>query len=119
MLDVIYYAMIGCFFSHELDAVKRHEWRVMPGLNLLPDRFAEQLFIWLHVPLFAVLLLGGDGQEANVWRIAIAAFAIIHVWLHWVFRKHPAYEFNTISSWALILLTGFFGAAYLLYWALG
>jgi hypothetical protein len=36
-----------------------------------------------------------------------------NVGLHWLFRKHPAYEFNNPSSWGLILLTGALGAAYL------
>lgn len=113
MLDLLYYSMIGAFFTHELDAVKRHEWRVLPLLRALPERFGEQVFIWLHVPLFALLLWGGDGDRESATRVGLAAFSVIHVGLHFIFRRHPAYEFNNPSSWGLILLAGALGAIYL------
>lgn len=108
--DLLYYAMVGAFFTHELDAVKRHEWRVLPLIRSLPERTGEQVFIWVHVPLFALLLWGGDGDPVNATRCGIAVFAIAHVGLHILFCRHPAYEFNNTSSWGLILLTGFLGA---------
>lgn len=113
MHDLIYYTMVGAFFTHELDAVKRHEWRVLPVLRLLPERTGEQVFIWVHVPLFAVLLWGGDGDPTSVIRVGLAVFAIVHVGLHILFRRHPAYEFNNASSWGLILLTGLLGTLFL------
>lgn len=113
MIDLLYYAMVGAFFTHELDAVKRHEWRVLPLTNFLPERVGEQVFIWMHVPLFALLLWGGDGDPTNATRIGLAAFAVVHVGLHVVYRRHPANEFNNVSSWAIILLTGILGAGYL------
>lgn len=113
MLDLLYYSLVGAFFTHELDAVKRHEWRVMPLLRALPERWGEQAFIWLHVPLFALLLWGGEGNHDSATRVGLAGFSIIHVALHYAFRKHPAYEFNNPSSWGLILLSGLLGATYL------
>lgn len=86
----------------------------MPGLRSLPEKVGEQLFIWLHVPILALLLIGGDGEVVNAVRIGLATFAVIHVGLHWSFRNHPANAFNTPSSWALILGTGASGTAYLL-----
>lgn len=111
--DLLYYSLLGAFFTHELDAVKRHEWRVLPLLRSLPEQMGEQVFIWLHVPLFAVLLWGDDGAPENAIRVGLAAFAVVHVGLHFVFRRHPAYEFNNTSSWGVILLTGLLGAVYL------
>lgn len=113
MIDALYFAMVGAFFTHELDAVKRHEWRVLPLTAFLPDRVGEQVFIWLHVPLFALLLWGGDGDAGSATRLALSAFAVIHVGLHYLYRHHRAYEFNNPSSWGLILLTGLLGVAYL------
>lgn len=112
-MDLLYYTMVGAFFTHELDAVKRHEWRVLPLTSFLSEKIGEQVFIWLHVPLFALLLWGGDGDPASATRLVLSVFAIVHVGLHFLLRRHPAYEFNNISSWALILLTGALGAAYL------
>jgi len=114
MQDFLYYATVGALFTHELDAVKRHEWRVLPLIRSLPERIGEQVFMWIHAPLFALLLWGGDGESASVTRVWLAAFAIAHIGLHFLFRRHPAYEFNNSSSWGLILLTGLLGAIYLL-----
>lgn len=105
--------MVAAFLTHELDAVKRHEWRVLPFIRALPERVAEQVFIWAHVPLFLAILWFSQGHHASTFRLGMAAFAAIHVGLHWLFRTHPAYEFNNVSSWSLILLTGVLGAAYL------
>jgi hypothetical protein len=105
--------MVGFLVTHELDAVKRHEWRIFPVLGLLTDKAGERIFIWLHVPIFAVLLFLADGNAVNRVRVGLAAFAIVHVGLHWICRTHPANEFNNASSWALILGTGAMGATYL------
>lgn len=113
-LDLLYYAMVGMFFTHELDAIKRHEWRVLPITSWMPERIAEQTFIWMHAPLFAGVLFGGDGDLDNATRIGLSAFAIVHVGLHIIFRRHPAYEFNNTSSWMLILGSGMLGALYII-----
>lgn len=107
---LLYWLMVAAFLTHELDAVRRHEWRVLPLTSFLPDRVGEEFFVWLHVPLF-LAVLHFSGEEG--FRTGLAAFALVHVALHWMFRLHPAYEFNNPSSWALILLTGTFGAGYL------
>lgn len=108
--DFLYWSAVAAFFTHELDAVRRHEWRVLPLTSFLPDRLGEEVFVWLHVPLFFAVLWF---SRAEGFRIGLAAFAVLHVGLHWLFRRHPAYEFNNPASWALILLTGALGAAYL------
>jgi hypothetical protein len=105
--------MVAAFFTHELDAVKRHEWRVLPLTSFLPERTGEQVFIWIHVPLFLAILWFSAGAAVNGFRLGLAAFAVLHVGLHWAYRRHPAYEFNNPSSWGLILLTGALGAGYL------
>jgi hypothetical protein len=112
--DILYHAMLAAFVSHELDAVKRHEWRVMPLLRRLPDRLGERFFIWAHLPLLLAILWWGEAPNPEAFRFGLSIFAMVHVWLHWLFRKHPAYEFNNASSWALILLTGALGAGHVI-----
>ena len=113
-LDAIYYMLLATFFTHELDAVKRHEWRVLPLIRALPEWSAEQVFIWAHVPIFLAILWFGEGETINPFRQGLATFSVAHVALHWLFRRHPAYEFNNPNSWGLIILSGALGAAYLL-----
>jgi hypothetical protein len=105
-----YHLMLAFLFTHEIDAAFRHEWRILPLTSLLPDDVGRELFVWVHVPLFVAILALRDRP---VFRAGLAAFAIMHVGLHWLFRHHPAYEFNNPSSWLLILGAGLFGAVYL------
>ena len=108
---ITYFVMLAFLFTHEIDAAFRHEWRVLPITSFLPDELGREVFIWAHVPLFAGILHASDNQRL---RIGLAAFCVIHVGLHWIFRNHPAYEFNNASSWGLILAAGVFGVAFLI-----
>ena len=114
MTDILYWTMLAAFLTHELDAVKRHEWRILPLTSFLPERVGEQVFIWMHVPLFLLILWGSSDGGSGAFARGLSAFAIVHVGLHWLFRRHPANEFNNPSSWGLILMAGGFGALHLI-----
>ena len=116
--NLIYWLMVAAFFTHELDAAMRHEWRVLPLTSWMPEQTGKQIFIWLHIPLFFLIFWFSGITSTNGFRIGLSAFAVVHVGLHWFFRKHPAYEFNNTSSWSLILLTGGLGSAYVVMFAL-
>ena len=111
MLDLLFHATFAAFLAHELDAVAKHEWRVLPLTSFLPDAIGERVFVWLHLPIVMAVL--HFGAEDGWFRIGFAGFAVAHVWLHWIYRRHPAYEFDNPGSRALILLTGVLGCAYL------
>ena len=81
-LDVLYWTMVAFFFTHELDAVKRHKWRVLPLTSFLPERVGEQTFIWLHAPLFLAIFLFSQGARVDGFHLGLSAFAVIHVGLH-------------------------------------
>lgn len=113
MLELFYWAMVAAFFSHELDAVKRHEWRILPVLRVAPELVGEQFFIWIHIPLFFLIFWMSKDSADGLFALCLSGFAVVHVGLHWLFRNHPANEFNTTSSWSLIGLTGLLGALHL------
>jgi len=113
MVEWSYFFMLGFLLTHELDAVLRHEWRVLPLTSFLPDHLGQRVFIWAHVPLIAGLFGLGGLKPNSTTALWISAFAIVHVFLHILFRNHPKYEFNNFGSWALILGAGMFGAIHL------
>ncbi len=113
MADLFYFCMLGFFLTHELDAMKRHEWRVLPLTSFLPDHLGELVFIWAHVPIIAGLFFFGGLDAGSTTALGLSIFGIIHVFLHIAFRNHPHYEFNNLSSWLLIIGTGIFGALHL------
>lgn len=108
------FLMLAFFITHEPDAVKRHEWRVLPLTSFLTESIGEQVFIWANVPLFALLFYFGGLDASSATAQGFSAFSILHIGLHIGFRNHPKYEFNTLSSWTIILGAGVFGALHLI-----
>lgn len=94
---------LALLLVHELDAMRCHEWRIFPGLSLLPDKTGRMVFILLHIPLFFALLAGitrvGDEQGLIT---GLDIFLIVHLVLHLLFLLHPKNEFNDAWSWGII-----------------
>ena len=110
---------IGLLLTHELDAVRCREWRVLPLTSWLPDKTGEAVFLWAHVPLvMLVIWIAGQGAS-SLPALGFSGFAILHVGLHWVFRNHPEYAFKDLTSQLLILLPGGAGALHSALWLLG
>ncbi|MEF8789361.1 MAG: DUF6713 family protein [Haloarculaceae archaeon] len=103
--DRAFYAVLALLLGHELDAVARHEWRLLPVLRSLPDGVAGRLFVALHVPLclslFALDASSSDRTRRR-FRLAVDAFAVVHAGLHVWFGDHPDDEFDAPSSRLLI-----------------
>jgi hypothetical protein len=111
--DLFFWMMIAFLFTHEMDAMKRHEWRVLPLTSFLPESIGREVFLWMHVPLFFVLFLLSTGSHSDIARWWLSIFSIVHVALHWLFRNHPKYEFNNVGSWLLIAGAGIAGLAHI------
>ena len=116
MKTLLLYLGLGAIASHELDAVRQHEWRLLYILRGLPEALAEQVFIAVHVPLFAVLiwLLHHPRNTLRAAsRVLLMAFLVIHVGLHLRLSGHALYTFHAPLSVALIWLAGLAGLGYL------
>ena len=116
MSNFFYILALALLATHELDAVKRHEWRIFPLLNKLPEQLGATIFIVIHIPLFwAVFYLSWhpDQSVRTPVQIGIATFCVIHVALHILLRKHPQNEFANPLSQFLIWGCGAAGATYL------
>jgi hypothetical protein len=112
--DLLFQLTVAALVTHELDAVRKAEWRILPVLRDLSDAVGQQTFIWLHVPLIGLILWIDAVDRTGMFRLSFAAFAVLHVWLHWLLRHHPAYAFTSLSSRALIALPGLLGLLYVL-----
>lgn len=122
MKSIIFYLGLGTFFTHELDAITNHEWRVFPLTNWLADENGLLVFLYLHIPLFAVLIgLVASANEKLRYRsrLGISTFLIAHGLLHCLFIGSANYEFATASSNILIFGGAAFGAVHLILEYLG
>ena len=115
--DFLFYLAFSGLVAHELDAVHKHEWRLLFVLRTMPDRSARRAFVLIHVPLFAVLLWLAAHSDVGIryWTLlGLDVFMIVHAGLHWRLSGHPKYEFETPSSRLLIYGTAALAAAHLL-----
>ena len=116
MRNVIFYLGLGLLFTHELDSMSNHEWRVLPGLASLPDSSGELAFLVAHVPLFALVLAFVASLNPKVRkqaRVLAAGFLVVHAVLHFLFSAHASYEFTSTLSSVLIYGAAVCGVAYL------
>ena len=47
MKNIIFYLAMGIMFTHELDAMPNHEWRVLPLTSWLPDEYGIIVFLFI------------------------------------------------------------------------
>ena len=103
--NLAFYLGAGALFTHELDAMTNHEWRVLPLTAWLPEEIGRTAFVALHVPLFAALIALLASRDERVRRrsmFALGAFLVVHAGLHAAFSGHPHHEFSSALSLALI-----------------
>jgi len=96
---------------HEMDAIRRKEWAIFPGLSNLSDNTGYLVFTAAHIPLIFLLLIGFAGgviyQPAI--RIMLDVFCLAHLILHALCHRMPKNEFHSRFSWLIILVTGLAG----------
>ncbi len=113
-----FFIAFGFLLTHEMDAVRRHEWKVFPLLSQISDdERGYMLFTAIHIPLYVFLLWGisADSTILNQSFVrGLDIFCIIHILLHLFFIKHPYYQFNNWYSWILIFGAGLAGGIDLL-----
>lgn len=96
---------LAAMFTHELDAMICKEWRLLPLLSRLDDGAGMLWFVWLHVPLFAIVLWFSAGSLANdgdAFSLAFCVFCIVHAFVHWAYERHPDCLFTNPRSRAII-----------------
>jgi len=113
--DLTFYAVVALLLAHELDAVARHEWRLLPVLRGLPDATAVRLFVALHVPVVVASFQFASHPSESLrvrFQLGVDAFAVVHVGLHALFAHHPDYEFDGPLSKLWIRGAGAVGVAH-------
>jgi len=117
MKDITFYLGLSLLFTHEMDSMPNHEWRILPILNSLSDSAGEWTFIVAHVPLFAITIafIASLNRSIRVRaRMIVGGFLLLHAFLHYLFSASPVYEFSSTLSSVLIYGAALCGLAYLL-----
>ena len=117
MKDAAFYLGLGLLFTHELDSMPNHEWRVLPVLSSLPDETGATVFLLAHVPIFAIVIAFIASLDERIRlraRNIFCGFLVLHAGLHYAFSGSEAYEFQSWSSVGLIFGAGVCGLLYFL-----
>lgn len=115
MKDLAFYLGIALLFTHELDSMPNHEWRVLPILRSLPDSVGETAFVIAHIAIFALAIAfvaSLNRRTRLVARDIVSGFLIVHALLHFLSSGDPAYEFSSLLSSVLIYGAALCGALY-------
>ncbi len=109
--DWLFLITVAFLLNHELDAIRKHEWRFFFALVPINDNRAYQLFTVIHVPLFVLILwnLSSTGFQAG-----FDVFMIVHALVHWLLRNHPKINFNDLFSRFWVFGGALLGAIHLL-----
>jgi hypothetical protein len=120
MSHFFFFLGFSTLLVHEMDAVRRAEWRILLGFLKLRDETAYRVFTAVHVPLNAAICWflftkPTAHSSLNIPLVrALDAYFLLHVGLHWLFRHHKHYHFSSVFSKTLIGLAGLCGALDLL-----
>ena len=93
----LFYVGLALLACHEMDAVARHEWRLLPFLSSLDDATGLVAFILLHIPIFT-LLFWATGHTSEIIRyrsqLGTDIFLVVHGVIHVSLSSHSLYEFE-------------------------
>ncbi|WP_313373290.1 MULTISPECIES: DUF6713 family protein [Lysinibacillus] len=114
-LLVLFLFNLSLFLLHEMDAIKRSEWRLFIVLKDMEDSKAYKVFTFLHLFLYVIIfsLLFSEYQIIVFWFLDL--FLIIHAILHLFFEKHPRNEFKNTFSRAIIYPMGILAVVHFLF----
>jgi hypothetical protein len=87
----VFVVAVSFLLTHELDAIRRREWRFFFAPVEVSEGAAYRIFTAVHVPLFVLLLWYLD---SSMLRLGFDVFLIVHGFLHAVLRNHPTVEFD-------------------------
>ncbi|MEM8906763.1 MAG: DUF6713 family protein [Bacteroidota bacterium] len=105
-----FYLGLSFLIIHELDAVRCHEWRILPIFSWMNDRNGYIAFLFAHVPLLLWIFWALTQEPINEWFVeGFDLFMIIHIGLHLLLLKHKNNEFKDWVSWIFIVGAGGFG----------
>lgn len=108
--DAVFSIVVAWFAVHELDAIRRREWRFFFAPTPLDDETAYRAFTALHVPLFALLVWGSHSTPVQV---GFDVFLLAHAALHLLLRDHPRVAFGSWFSGVWIYGGAFLGVIHL------
>jgi len=115
LLLILFLVNLSLFLVHEMDAIRRSEWRLFIVLKDMEDSKAYKVFTFIHLFLYIIILslLFSQYQTVLVWILDL--FFIIHAVLHLIFERHPRNEFKNSFSRFIIYPMGILAVVHFIF----
>ncbi|HOT46418.1 MAG TPA: hypothetical protein PLM53_16820 [Spirochaetota bacterium] len=111
--NYLFILTISLLILHEMDAIRRKEWKLFVGLKDLPEERGYLVFSILHLPLCFIILyfiMNSDNEYYYLFTLVVNIFLIFHGGIHLLFRKKKDNEFAGTYSYVIIFLMSVLGA---------
>ena len=92
------------------------EWRLLYVLRSMPDERAMFWFVWLHIPLYGLmvwLIHHPSHRVQSGSRNLFAVSLVVHAGIHLYLSGELLYTFNSVQSQTLIYLGALCGLVFL------
>ncbi len=103
ILKILLWLNISLLYAHELDAVRKREWRMMILSDRVSDETAYRFFTELHIPLFVSVFWLMESRFGLIYWF-VSGFGVFHFLIHSVFRKHIENRMRNVFSRTIIVL---------------
>jgi hypothetical protein len=108
LLFWVYVANASLLVAHEIDSAYWEEW----DLFRLPGGIG--LFVWLHVPIAALVIVGAvlaadGGTAGSIMSLVLAGSGLFAFGIHTYFTRQGREECSTLASrlllWAILIVS--------------
>ncbi len=110
-----FYLILGLslVWAHELDAIRRREWKIFFIIGDWEEEKAYWFWIFAHIPLFFLsyyLFIPNESSGDHfIYKLGLDIFFIVHLLLHIFLAKHRENRFQSFGSKFLIFTVGICG----------
>ena len=118
-ITIIFSIELALLFTHEMDAIRRQEWKMFIILKDMEDEKAYYAFLLLHIPLYAAVLFLLLSPFSHIAYYVVDIFLLAHMLIHLEFRKHPANKLDGTISKMIIDLAGLLAMIHLIVISIG
>jgi len=104
-------------FTHQFDAMRCHEWRMIPPLSGMVENTAQMIFIVTHFPILVLIFwIFAYGSENAVYNFQLITDIVLagHIGKHIVLNSHEKNEFKGTLSKIIIFSVSAFALLHLL-----
>ncbi len=115
--DLIFYTALALMFTHQFDAMRCHEWRMIPPLSGMEESTAQRIFIVTHFPILVLIFwIFSHGSDITIYNFQLITDIVLagHIGKHIVLNSHEKNEFKGTLSKIIILSVSAFALLHLL-----